>query len=499
MASSVSVTRVLLWVAAPLLFGTLVTQYRDSLANTGSLQCAALSLALWGKVSYPDSSTYEASISSYWSLQEASLSPSCVVKPTSAFDVSIAIKTISFVNIGLSCDFAIRGGGHTPWASSANIEKGVTIDMSAIKSVVFNKDKSIASVGAGAVWGDVYRTVDAAGLAVIGGRGATIGVGGLTTGGGISYFSARKGFACDNVANYEIVLANGNIVNANSKENADLWLALKGGSNNFGVVTRFDLKTFKQGKFWGGSILYGDDASPALIQAFSDLNKATGYDEYAALIQSFSYVSGGVGFVVAANIEYTKEGVENPATFQPFTAAQPQFINSMRTSNLTDFTVEQMYITTTFKSQLAFLQSAYSNFKSISPQLSAVPNLSFSWTIQPIPPALTSKSAPLGGNMLGLDPSEGALVLGLISATWDTAADDELVYRVGKQFYDNIVSEAKSKGLYNDWIYLNYASKWQDPIGGYGVENKKKLQAASRKYDPSGLFQKHVPGGFKLF
>lgn len=56
--------------------------------------------------------------------------------------------------------------------------------------------------------------------------------------------------------NYEVVLASGAIVQANARENNDLWLALGGGGNNFGVVTRFDMRTFKQGPIFGGSIYY---------------------------------------------------------------------------------------------------------------------------------------------------------------------------------------------------------------------------------------------------
>lgn len=156
--------------------------------------------------------------------------------------------------------------------------------------------------------------------------------------GGISYFSARKGFACDNIVNYQIVLANGKVVNANEKENSDLWSALKGGSNNFGVVTRFDLRAFPQGDFWGGSIVYDDSTSPSLLKAFAELNKAVDFDEYAALILSFSYVAP-TGFIASANIEYTKP-VPNPLTFLPFILLQPQFANTMRISNQTDFTTE---------------------------------------------------------------------------------------------------------------------------------------------------------------
>ena len=156
--------------------------------------------------------------------------------------------------------------------------------------------------------------------------------------GGISYFSARKGFACDNVVNYEVVLASGQVVSANANVNPDLWVALKGGSNNFGIITRFDLTAFPQGDFWGGSIIYDDSTSPSLLDAFAEMNKAVDFDEYAALILSFSYVSA-TGFLASANIEYTEPTI-NPPTFQPFTSIQPQYSNTMRISNQTDFTTE---------------------------------------------------------------------------------------------------------------------------------------------------------------
>jgi hypothetical protein len=85
--------------------------------------------------------------------------------------------------------------------------------------------------------------------------------------GGFSFFSSREGFISDNVLNFEIVLASGDIVNANATENSDLWIALKGGSNNFGVVTRFDLLTFEQGPFWGGNVYYFTPTFPGQIEA----------------------------------------------------------------------------------------------------------------------------------------------------------------------------------------------------------------------------------------
>lgn len=157
-------------------------------------------------------------------------------------------------------------------------------------------------------------------------------------------------------------------------------------------------------------------------------------------------------------------------------------------------------MTTTFKNDLPFLKFVYAKFEEDSRKLSTIPGVSFSLTIQPMPPAITSKSGAQGGNSLGLNPSsDGALVLCLISATWDLDLDDAQIEGTAKTLYATIVEAAKAQGLFNDWVYLNYAGDFQDPIGGYGAKNRAQLQAASRKYDPRQVFQKNVPGGFKLF
>lgn len=88
--------------------------------------------------------------------------------------------------------------------------------------------------------------------------------------------------------NYEVVLADGRIFNANANENSDLWLALRGGSNNFGVVTRFDMKTFKQGQLWGDTIYYNISTVSEQLNALFDLNSMDN-DPDAALIMTLGY------------------------------------------------------------------------------------------------------------------------------------------------------------------------------------------------------------------
>jgi FAD/FMN-containing dehydrogenase len=123
------------------------------------------------------------------------------------------------------CPFAVKSGGHAAFAGASNIRGGITINFAKLNEVTLPSDKSIASVGPGNTWYDVYESLEPDNLTVIGGRVAAIGVGGLTLGGkdprshliqlliraltscsigGISFFSGKYGWACDNVYNYEV-------------------------------------------------------------------------------------------------------------------------------------------------------------------------------------------------------------------------------------------------------------------------------------------------------
>lgn len=158
--------------------------------------------------------------------------------------------------------------------------------------------------------------------------------------GGMSYFAPRYGFVCDQVLNFEVALANGQIVNANATSNPDLWFALKGGSNNFGIVTRFDLKIFPQGKIFGGTIYNPINTLPEQVQAFAEFNNATSFDTNAALINTYGY-TGRTGWTVNNLLVYSKPDV-NPAVLRPFMDIKPQLGNTMRLSNLSDITKEQV-------------------------------------------------------------------------------------------------------------------------------------------------------------
>jgi FAD/FMN-containing dehydrogenase len=114
---------------------------------------------------------------------------------------------------------------------------------------------------------------------------APVGVPGLILGGGISHFSNKLGWACDNVESYELVTATGIAINVNPTTFPDLYWALRGGGNNFGIVTNFKLAAFPQGQMWGGQRIYLETSFPAVLDALYQFTvEGSPKDEDAAQI-----------------------------------------------------------------------------------------------------------------------------------------------------------------------------------------------------------------------
>lgn len=218
------------------------------------LQCSVLSETLAGKVFMPDSSVYEARIESIFSIT-AALEPWCLVLPETTSDVSVLIGVINEE----SCPFGIRSGGHAVYANGNSVQDGVTIDMGYMNKTVYDSDTNMATIEPGARWGSVYETLARDGVAVVGGRVTSVGVAGLILGGGNSLHSGKHGFACDTVQTYEVVLANGTVVQAAQDSHPALFRSLCGGSGNFGIVTKFEMKAVpltggkEKPHIWGGA------------------------------------------------------------------------------------------------------------------------------------------------------------------------------------------------------------------------------------------------------
>lgn len=120
-----------------------------------------------------------------------------------------------------------------------------------------------------------------------------------------------------------MVLASGAIVDANNNTNPDLFKALKGGSINFGIVTRFDMKTIPSEGIWGGAVTYDWSTVYQQIPAFVNFTDNIHKDPYASLITMWQYDSKTEKKSVINAIHYTRP-VAHPAAYDEF----KQFANT---------------------------------------------------------------------------------------------------------------------------------------------------------------------------
>jgi FAD/FMN-containing dehydrogenase len=408
------------------------------------------------------------------------------------------------------CQFAIKAQGHSPASGFANTGNGVTIDLTSLHDVKISNDHNTASVGAGASWVQVYAALDPIGKSVAGGRNGNVGVGGLTLGGGISYFSPQVGFTCDTVVNFEIVLPSGKLVNANETSNVDLFRALKGGGNNFGVVTRFDFRTVDIGLIAAGSIVHPSDAAArgAVFAAFSDIASAPNYDVHTSLVTGLLFVAAAKKWTLSSTPIYTLPELHPPVYDELFKA--PNVTSKMLLTELHVLANESatpplnwLFRTGTYRVSAKLMEDIFQicndTFYDVSlPELNAG-EVTLLWDLafEPLPTVFVSHGA--GSNALGTAPNNGNEMVLLISAGWSATSTTESsnIQATADEALRKIDAAATAAGLSRDFVYANYAGPKQQPYRSYGRDNLAFLRRTATKYDPKGVFQQDV-GGFKL-
>ena len=150
-----------------------------------------------------------------------------------------------------------------------------------------------------------------------------VGVGGLLLGGGLSYFGSYHGWAVDNIVNYEVVTADSKILQVNAQSYSDLFFALKGGASNFGLVTRFYLKTYPRSEVYAGFIGQDSNHADALEQAVADFvdPKSGGSLDPRAVIDASFFYDAETGVTSALTSLFFNGSTNNatPAAFGKFT------------------------------------------------------------------------------------------------------------------------------------------------------------------------------------
>lgn len=355
------------------------------------------------EIQKPLSPHYYKDLANYWSAACGDLKPTCIATPTSALEMSAIVKQLhNFDDL-----FAVKSGGHMPNNGFASIQDGLLISTENLDQVIYNPEDQTAIIGPGLTWEDAQKGLDGTGRTLVGGRLGGVGVGGYMLGGGLSFLSSQYGWAANNVVNFEVVLANGTVVNANAKENTDLFAALKGGGNNFGIVTAYTLQTHPQDhKVWGGNYIFTADKTPQVLSALRDFTEHYP-DDKAAIIVTCEH-----GLLIHTWIMFLfYDGPEPPeGVFTNFTAIGPtdttktwdSYYDLLKHNDI--FILHQRYTIATETTPLPnktvgaeVMQRYYDHWFNVTNTVLEVPNMLGSIAFQPMPRTITSKAKARGG------------------------------------------------------------------------------------------------------
>jgi FAD/FMN-containing dehydrogenase len=222
-------------------------------------QIDALAARLKGKIilhSDPDYDESRALALANWDHR-----PLLVVRVANAPDIA---DVLDFARTN-SLQVAVRSGGHST-CGHGGCEGGVVIDLRDLNTLEIDADRMTAWAGTGLTAGEVTGALEKQHLMIGFGDAATVGIGGLTLGGGIGYFVRKHGLTIDSVLAAEVVTARGDILIADATQNAELFWALRGGGGNFGVVTRFKYRLHALPEFTGGPMIM--PADPEVLAGF---------------------------------------------------------------------------------------------------------------------------------------------------------------------------------------------------------------------------------------
>ncbi|CAG1960137.1 unnamed protein product [Fusarium graminearum] len=457
-----------------------------------------------GAVYMPGTIEYEERLDTYYSAN-AALHSSCMVMPRTTEDVSAIMKVIT----DNQCPFGMSSGKHSAYQNSNAVEDGITVDFGYMNQTWYDTKTKIARIQPGSNWGHVYEALEPYGVTAVGGRASPVGVGGFITGGGYSFHANVRGFGCNQVVNFEVVLSDGRIVNANKTHNPDLWKSLKGGSGNLGFVTRIDQRVVESNQLWAGFIYFETSRRDVVFEKYINFVENNDKDPASQLTASMLWDGEQYHLV---SVVSNSDAIESPASFSDLFRV-PSISNTTAKGKIADLVPQftgptplglyANWMTGTTSNDIRIMKFVYEKFEECVDRMrAAAPSSKFNVLVQfqPMTPSMVKQSQESGGDILGLDNivAEGPWLMWLIAVTADTKEAQDMIDPMRQEFKAAVDSYAAEIGINKEWVYLNYATGDQDPISHYGSDSIAVLRRASERYDPNGVFQNLRRSGFKI-
>ncbi|RPD60650.1 FAD-binding domain-containing protein [Lentinus tigrinus ALCF2SS1-7] len=432
---------------------------------------------------------------SHWAVSSTQQA-ACSVEPGTAEDVGTILQILGKTNTS----FAVKGGGHASNPGFSSTE-GVHISMTKFSDVTYNADSNTADVGAGLVWDDVYAALEPYAVNVVGGRVSGVGVAGFTLGGGYSWKTNQYGLTVDNLSGYELVLPNGTVTTVTESSYPDLFWGLKGGYNNFGIVTKFTLKTYPQTEVWGGLITITADQLEAVNNATVKFSQ-TVTDPKAAVLPAYNFVLGepGVSLLLFYDYPTPPDGI-----FDDFLAI-PHLTEDVKTRSFLDLVSAApsdatagsrgIFHTVSLLEYTPTIMAAVLNeTKFWGSRLSWVSGSLISYDVEPFLPTLLSH-ASASSSAYPPSRAQGFLPLNIYYAYGLEAADDTM-YEAARQSAARLTQVAVSEGqdIADAPLYGNYAI-FDTPLDRVFGDNLDRLKSVKAQYDPSNIMG--LAGGWKV-
>ncbi len=174
--------------------------------------------------------------------------PAAIARVADASDVARVIALARETGVEL----AVRGGGHS-FAGHSVTDGGIVLDFKEMRALSIDAEERTAWAEAGLTAGEYTNAAGAHGLVTGFGDTASVGIAGLTLGGGVGFLLRKYGLTIDGVLAAEVVTADGEILHVDAETHPDLFWAIRGGGGNFGVVTRFQFRLHDLPRSWVGS------------------------------------------------------------------------------------------------------------------------------------------------------------------------------------------------------------------------------------------------------
>jgi FAD binding domain/Berberine and berberine like len=396
--------------------------------------------------------------------------PAVIIRCARAEDVAQALEFAQRQNLPL----AVRGGGHSRLGYGI-CDDGVVIDLSAMKRVEVDTSTRVARAEAGALVRDLDEATQRSGLATTSGGCPTVGIAGLTLGGGEGRLDAKYGLACDNLLSAQVVTVDGRLVEASQKSNPDLFWAIRGGGGNFGVVTKLEYELHPVGQVLSGALTYPPGRIAELLQAFARF-LAGAPDEMGALAQLLPSEQGAR---VQIDICYCGDPRAGSDLVRTLRALKPQ-----------DDSVKVMSY---LEAQAAggFLQAPVAHFQTdlILRELSGPAIAAITTAINSGPARRKVIILALRGAVSRVAVSDMAFALRQpgyevdMAGAWSTPAEKAEVVRWVQATRDNLQPFAHG-------VYINQLGDTSDQLvrSGYGP-NYARLAEIKKKYDPNNVLR----------